>query len=410
MNTTKSADRVKSSIMYWITVISILLFYITCSVLILIIGLKNHSLATGSENLDVLQIIWDSLGNAGTLIPLVVAIISAWVLKKKHKKISWSCICFISVAGFILYCFYNIVVKYPVHPVIVAGVGLCTYIVGVLVIFLQPTNIVIKQGSVIRSAFGNRIRNAKIAGIQLFECAMTEDDDNVNYCIQSVDHLSNEDSDINGMLSVRYQLKKTDVNGFDFVTKTYQALVESANDSTKDELIRLIEDKCSGIKTRLQRLASTSDVTKNDCCLARLMIMYNAYLNILRPSGSSTTSAPDAYIGECDLRNGEMGVDVEIQNRLFTFVRTGLLGGILVGPNCIYHFQYRKDGYKTGRQYCVFHLKNENSVNQNRFFMCLVVIKDGATKTIPPYLLQAIRKMIPVLEESLQKAIQEVDS
>ena len=411
MNATKQAERKTVNVRRWNPNIAIVVFYIICYVLIVFIGIKNSSPIVDSEKKDVLRIIWESLGNAGTLIPLLVTPVSALILKWQHKRLSNLCIFIISTVGFFLYCFYNILVKCPIHPVIVAIVGLSTYVVSIILVLLRPSNIAIKQSSIIRSAIGNRIKNAQISGIQIFECTMTEKDDNINYSIHSIDHLSNDDSDINGMLSATYQLKKKDVNGFDFVTKTnYQALIESANDSIKDELIKLIEERCVEIKARLQRIEVPSDVTKDDCCLARLMIMYKAYLSILKPIGSGSPSVPDAYIGEYDLRDGELGVDVEIQERLFALVRTGLLGGVLVGPNCIYHFHYRKDGYKAGRQYCVFHLNEQGSANKNHIFLCLIVIKEGNTKSIPPYVLQAIRKIIMALEESLHKAVQEVNS
>ena len=293
---------------------------------------------------------------------------------------------------------------------LVAIVGLATFIVSIMLVLLQPSSTVPKQGSIIRTAFGDQIKNSKIAGMQIFECSMIEDRDTINYDIHSVDHLSNNGNDINGMLSVTYKLKKADVSGFEFVTKTYQSLVESANDDVKDELIKLIEGKCTQIRKHLETINSVSDVTKDDCCLARMLVMYNAYLKILKPPAGGTSPTPDSYIGEQDFKDGDLGVDVDIEKRLFTLIRTGLLGGVLAGPNCIYHFQYRKDGYKEGRQYCVFHINDGSTGNQSRFFLCLVVLKESTMSAIPAYLLQSIRRMITKIEKSLQSSLQEVKS
>lgn len=410
MNAAKQVQQKQSSIQHWIVSVAVIVFYVICYAMIIITGIRNSAPVTDNENIDILQIIWDSLGNVGTLIPLLVAIVSALFLKWKHKRLSNKNIILISSIGFVLYCFYTIQVKHHVHPALVAFIGLITFVVSIIIVLLQPSNIVIKQGSIIQSAIGNKIKNAKIAGIQIFECSMTEDIDNINYCIHSIDHLSNNDSDINGILSTTYRLKKTDINDFDFVTKTsYQALIDSANDSAKDDLIKLIETKRNGIKTRLQRITLPSDVTKDDCCLARIMIMYNAYLSALSPAANGTTVSPNTYIGEHDFRDGDLGVDGEVEKRLFNFVRTGLLGGILVGSECIYQFQYRKDGYKTGRQYCVFHINEKDSADQDHLFLCLVVIKDVSTKAMPAYILEAIRKMTPSIEAALRKSIQEVN-
>ena len=412
MSATKQEVRKKTEVRYWIITIGTILFYAVCCALIIIFGFKNYSPVTSEEETDILQIIWDSLGNAGTLIPLVVDFISAMLLKRCKKQLSYFSIITISATGFFLYCFYSIFVRHHIHPVLVAFVGFVSFLVCIILVLTQPSNIVIKQGSIIRAAIGNKIKNAKIAGIQVFECTMTEDRDSVNYAIHSIDHLSNDSNDINGMLSVAYKLKKDDVNRFDFVTKTYyQTLVESANDNTKDDLIELIDETCSDIKRRLQGIHNVADVSKDDCCLARLMVMYNAYLKILKPRDGETNMVPDSYIGEQDFQDGDLGVDIGIEKRLFTLIRTGLLGGLLVGPNCIYNFQYRKDGYKIGRQYCVFHLNiNEgDSISCNRIFLCLVVLKEGSMTGLPPYVLQAIRKMIPLLENTLRKSVQEVN-
>lgn len=410
MSTTKHAVPQKKDVMYWIVTLGTILFYIIAYGLLIIIGYKNASPLTDDSNVDIFQIIWDSLGNAGTLIPLCVAIISAVLLRWKNRRLSTGNIVFISTAGFLLYCFYCISVKHHINQALVAFVGTITFLVSITIVLLQPSNTIVRKGSIIRNACGNKIKHSKIAGIQIFECLMTEDNDNINYAIQSVDHLSNDGSDINGMLAITYKLKKKDVQGFDFVTKTYYQLIDSANDATKDELIKFIEKKCSDIKARLQNIENVSDVTKDDCYLARILVMYNAYLKILKPVDGGTVVVPDAYIGEQDFRDGDLGVKVEIEKRLFTLIRTGLLGSVLAGPNVIYHFQYRKDGYKEGRQYCVFQINEGNTCNRSHIYLCLVVLKEDTMKAVPPYVLQAIRKMIPNIEASLRNNLQEVNS
>lgn len=385
------------------------MFYFIAYGLLVFIGYKNSSPSANDSNADVFQIIWDSLGNAGTLIPLSVAIISALLLRWKNKQLSTGNIAFISTAGFLIYCFYSILVKHHISQALVAFVGTFTFLVSTTIVLLRPSNTIIRKGSIIRNACGNKIKHTKIAGIQIFECSMTEDNDNINYAIQSVDHLSKNGSDINGILAITYKLRREDVQGFDFVTKTYYQLIASAEDDAKENLIKLIEKKCSAIKTQLQNIGNVSDVTKDDCYLARILVMYNAYLKILKPVDGETTVAPDAYIGEQDFRDGDLGVNVEIEKRLFTLIRTGLLGSVLAGPNVIYHFQYRKDGYKEGRQYCVFQINEDNTCDQSHIYLCLVVLKEGTMEAMPPYVLQAIREMIPTIEASLRNNLQEVN-
>lgn len=375
MSTKKHAVRQKKDVKYWIVIIGTILFYIISYALIIFIGYKNASPLPNDSNIDVFQIIWNSLGNVGTLVPLIVTIISA-ILLRKNKRLTVGNIVLISVSGFILYCFYDISVKYYINQALVAFVGVITFIVSIVIVLLQPSNVVLRKEGIISNAFGEKIKNSQIAGIQVFECSMTEDNDNINYAIQSIDHLSNNGSDINGMLSVTYKLKKKYVQGFDFVTKTYYQLIDSASDDTKDNLVELIEKKCDEIKANLQRIKNVSEVTKENCYLARIFVMYNSYLRILKPVDGGTVVAPDAYIGEQDFHDGDLGVDVEIEKRLFTLIRTGLLGSVLAGPNIIYHFQYRKDGYKEGRQYCVFHINDGKTCNQGHIYLCLVVLKE----------------------------------
>ena len=108
MSTTKHAVPQKKDAIYWVVTVGTILFYFIAYGLLVFIGYKNSSPSANDSNADVFQIIWDSLGNAGTLIPLSVAIISALLLRWKNKQLSTGNIAFISTAGFLIYCFYSL--------------------------------------------------------------------------------------------------------------------------------------------------------------------------------------------------------------------------------------------------------------------------------------------------------------
>lgn len=380
--------------------IVIMLFYMACSAYIIIVGIKCSAYDPKTNEGDLLNIIWDSLEGAIAWAATFGGVIS-FILLKKFRKMSWGESALISITGFATFCFYIVSVNYQFHAVIVALVGVVTFLISVAIALFSRKTVAARPQSIIRTGLGDRIKNERIAGLQVFDCTMTETDEKVCYKLRAVDHMSNDKDDVNGVLCTSYTLRKSDVQNIEFVTLvSYPNLVESDNEITRAQLISFIEEKRDEIRSRLQQISTPDKVSKEDCCLARIMVLYEAYLKMLK---GETESLPDAYVGEYGFGDGELGVPLDVEKSLFTLVRTGLLGGILAGPKCIYNFRYRKNGYKNGRQYCAFHIEGGQESDKNHIYLCMVVIKEGTMKALPPHIIQAVRKMIPRLEEAMRK-------
>ena len=94
--------------------------------------------------------------------------------------------------------------------------------------------------------------------------------------------------------------------------------------------------------------------------------------------------------------DGVLGLDdVEIEKRLFTYFRTGILGAMFLGQNDIYTFDYWKDGSKVGRKYCAFQIRSEEKT-----LVCMVVLKERKNNLLSKDIVEAIRKIEKKLDDN----------
>ena len=101
------------------------------------------------------------------------------------------------------------------------------------------------------------------------------------------------------------------------------------------------------------RALSLQDIEKVNCCEARLVLCYS---NLERMVNTPTYSI-------VELEDGALGINEEIDRKLFTMTRTGILGAVPFGENLRYSFKYSKQGIKTGRQYSATVLGAEGKEN-----------------------------------------------
>ena len=94
------------------------------------------------------------------------------------------------------------------------------------------------------------------------------------------------------------------------------------------------------------------------------------------------------YIGEFSFGEGELGLDTDVERRLFTLRRTGLLGAMLLGRNMRYLFDYHKDGYKTGRHYSASCLQDQEGLLSN--MLCSFIMSVTNVHILPFYACKAI--------------------
>ena len=120
-----------------------------------------------------------------------------------------------------------------------------------------------------------------------------------------------------------------------------------------------------------------------------MVILYLTLENMLQDANSAGIQALDGVLG---LEN------IEIEKRLFTYFRTGILGAIFLGQNDIYTFDYWKDGSKIGRKYCAFKINREE-----RMLICMVILKERKNNILSKDIVEAIKKIEKKLNDSCKE-------
>ena len=166
----------------------------------------------------------------------------------------------------------------------------------------------------------------------------------------------------------------------------YQKLIESGDETEKVTLISGIERNKEKLLNELRKIRTVDEVDKEQCCIARMFILYLTLENMLQDANSAGIQALDGVLG---LEN------IEIEKRLFTYFRTGILGVMFLGQNDIYTFDYWKDGSKVGRKYCAFQINRED-----KMLICMVVLKERKNNVLSKDIVEAIKKIEKKLDDS----------
>lgn len=234
-----------------------------------------------------------------------------------------------------------------------------------------------------------KIRNQNILSIQLFDVEELKEGEYCEYIFKYIDALCRDENDINGMLLSTYKLKNEYVSEMTLVLLGYQKLIESGDDTEKQTLISSIERNKEKLLNELRRIRNVEEVNKEQCCIARMVILYLTLENMLQDANSAGIQALDGVLG---LEN------IEIEKRLFTYFRTGILGAIFLGQNDIYTFDYWKDGSKIGRKYCAFKINREE-----RMLICMVILKERKNNILSKDIVEAIKKIEKKLNDSCKE-------
>lgn len=346
-----------------------------------------------TEKVDLAQVIVDSLSNSVTIATGIADAVIALVLMINRKEIPKWEIIFFAALFFGLILFNAVANRYSLSIYWVELVDGIIFLFGMFILLLFG-------GRVLRQAekgwkklriIGN-IGNKKIIAAQIFSVKKVTTATNVTYTCNSLDYFLRNGHDINGILSVSYKLPRQRDNTFNIIRDSYLTFVADGSEETEKTLINLLEAEKASLTAELQKISSSSAVTLENCCTARLLIIYTAFLKMLKHVSEKDGSGwygGEAYIGELSMGTGELGIPPDIEHRLFTLFRTGLLGAILLGPDLRYIFSYQKDGYKTGRQYSAICLSDFADSSSNK--VCLFTLNDS-TRPVPQYITEAIRK------------------
>lgn len=334
----------------------------------------------------VIQTLWDEIVNVATIAPVVGVFISNRVLIKINSNISELIRISWNILGVVIILFYRIAIALEFHPVIIACGGVVHFILCFIIMCFQSACKEIEVRVVDEGCLGKCIKsisNKHILGIQILTLKLVEEREYIAFDLKSIDWLVNEKADVNCILSTKLRLLREDYNFFQFVYRLYKEIVRTGSDEDKKAFLDSIDKAIDGIKTRLSHI-DKENITRDDCCLARLLV---CYMNLKK-----LVSNPSYAIIE--LNDGQLGIDAELERRLFTLFRTGLLGAILFGENQRYIFRYRRDGHKAGRKYCAFPISEftkENDDVSTSEIICTIALRESTSYDIPYSVMECIQ-------------------
>lgn len=404
----KKARKYRDQIKSVIVILGTLFCYIVVSVVMFLFYRNATPYVPPEEQLDLPKVILESLSNTITIVGGVVDGIIAVVFWCYNKNTSRLKIIIFTALFFGLIAFNTVASRYPLTISWVALVDSTIFVVGmVLLLVLRDRNQQPVQEGTKKFRIGN-IRNKKIIAEQIFSVKRELTATDVVYTCSSFDYSYKPGHDINGILSVSYKIPRGIDNTFEAIRNMYLALITEGSKETKERLVSLLESEANQLINYLKTIPSSSEITLLDCCKARILLIYKAFLTMLDPQPEHQSIGwygGEAYIGEICLGDGELGISEEIEHRLFTLLRTGILGSILLGPDLRYIFRYHKDGYKTGRCYSAicFPSTSGSSSGVTNCRLCLFTLDDIQSGTIPQYITEAIRKEENRIAEGLHK-------
>ena len=336
---------------------------------------------------DILQTIWDEIANITTIAPMLCLFATNYIANKINPNISGHIRILWNTIGVVMLLFYRVFIALGLHPVLLAGEGIVHFILCFAILCYQGIGreeINYKGSKKILEGAIKKIKNKDILGIQILEMQTVYEGKYIIFKLKSKDCLVNDDADVNGILSINLKLLESDYNYFQVVYRIYKEVVDTGSDEKKIQFQMSLDDAVKGIIRRLSSV-DVNNIKREDCCLARLLL---CYINLKK-----MIQDPDYAIVE--LNDGEIGIDIELEKRLFTLFRTGLLGAILFGDDQRYVFRYRRDGHKIGRKYCAFPIKltsDPQNGSLQKGIICVFALKESEFYDIPYSVMQCIKK------------------
>ncbi len=339
---------------------------------------------------SVLDIIWDELGNSITFVSGILCVLVDFISQREKQIEPWIKR-IIAISLFFLFNFCRCANALKLKANQFSLVVFIFYLVNILLIVALSNHNTTNEniGNLKLKSVLGRIKNQNIVSIQLFNVEETKEGDYCKYTFKYIDALCQDENDINGMLSTTYKIKSDYVAEMTLVLLGYQKLIESGSEAVKNALILSIKRNKEKLLCELKQIKDIDNIDKEQCCIARMFILYLTIEGMLQNANS---------IG-IQLLDGVLGLDdIEIERRLFTYFRTGILGAMFLGQNDIYSFDYWKNGSKAGRKYCAFQIKNEEKT-----LVCMVVLKERKNNILSKDILEAIKKIEKKLNDTWEE-------
>lgn len=360
-------------------------YFILSSVLIYIALKYYHPNYDATKSIS--EVLMNEMGNAVTVVTALICIVGD-VIAEVNKTVSSWFKRFLAISSFVFYCFCRCAMAISLSTNIIVIVFIVFYVITLIAVLkLNSRKEVIKSSELSKAL--ERIRNQKILSIQLFDIERVTVGEFDEFRFKRVEGTAQTNSDVNGILSATYRIKNKYVSGMELALLRFENVVESGNENEINNFLEEIQKNKGMLLEELKKLKMPEEVEKEDCCIARLFILYLTLENMLKEANANGIIAHEGIL---ELEN------IEIERRLFTLIRTGILGAIFWGSNDIYTFEYRKNGTKLGRKYATFKIEDEE---QNRELICLVVVKESESKLISGDVKKAIGKIEKYVLEAL---------
>lgn len=399
-----------NNIKEWIVRIGIALFFAACTVSLLIFSINITANYQPNADVSVPLLMWDSIMNYKTGLVAIFEMIVYLIGLKYANGIIKSRLWIPFVLLLLLSIFDNFAVSYPLHQAWIALANYVVVVICLLLLLLQkqqlPPAIVNNKRSdkdiELTKAF-EKSNNRYIIAAQLYKIKTSKiiavdvgESERVRYTVSRIGHdYICAGNDINGISQVTFDLDRSIVDSFQMVLELYKRFRKNCNQGLKNTILLTINEQIEYLSGRLSEIDTKQrDVTKTDCCIARVLTMYLAFKHILNPDASSNEPPAD-YIGELKLQEGGFNLQPDTEKKLFTIYRTGILGAALLGDSFRHAFQHRKDGTKHNRKYCASQILSidktiDDDFTSQTMYVCLFIIKESETPYIPSYLYKSI--------------------
>lgn len=362
--------------------------YAICALALIFLSKKYYKpIEISTEANTILNIIWDELGNSITVVSGLLCLLID-IISQKEKLIEPWIKRIIAISLFVLFNFCRCANVLKLSANQFSVIIFVFYLINIILIVIlsNRSNVNEQINNLKLKSILGKIRNQNIVSIQLFDVEEIKENEYCKYTFRYIDALCQDKNDINGMLSTTYKIKNEYVSEMTLVLLAYQKLIESGDDEEKNILIASIGRNKEKLLNELKQLKNVDDVDKECCCVARMFILYLTLENMLQDANSAGIQMLDGVLGLDD---------VEIEKRLFTYFRTGILGAMFLGQNDIYTFDYWKDGSKVGRKYCAFQIRSEEKT-----LVCMVVLKERKNNLLSKDIVEAIRKIEKKLDDN----------
>ena len=348
---------------------------------------------------DIPLIIWNEIANVTTVAPVVIFGLMNVKLKNVGTKKEKIVRIVESIFGTVLFWFYRVAVALELSPAVFAIVGFAQYLVLLIIKIIsyggEQDYIVTNNGGIISRAI-ETISNRNILSIQLFHVNHKLENGMDKFTFRCIDHMENAsrnvDCDVNCMMVTTLELPHEEYKAFLLAQTAYNMVMDSGLKTDEDDFLSIVKKEKIQLMKKLKSL-SLQDIEKVNCCEARLVLCYS---NLERMVNTPTYSITE-------LEDGTLGINEEIDKKLFTMARTGILGAVLFGENLRYSFKYNKQSIKTGRQYSasVLGVAGEES---NSKLVCLTTIAERNGKSsVSDSLFQYVKRCENKITNTIRK-------